>query len=159
MFLLTAVLLKGIFCLKIINFLFYRFCILNGKSKLDFKRISLDSFFVLFFFNFYINVVFISAIQQHKSAIFLYIYPFLLEPPSLTPILPLWVITEHQTGLPVLYSNFSPTIHFTHDQIRSDQISRSVVSDSLRPHESQHARPPCPSPTPGVHSDSRSSSQ
>ena len=31
--------------------------------------------------------------------------------------------------------------------IRSDQISRSVVSDSLRPHESQHARPPCPSPT------------
>ena len=35
--------------------------------------------------------------------------------------------------------------------IRSDQISRSVVSNSLRPHESQHARPPCPSPTPGVH--------
>ena len=34
----------------------------------------------------------------------------------------------------------------------SDQISHSVVSDSLRPHESQHARPPCPSPTPGVHS-------
>ena len=39
-------------------------------------------------------------------------------------------------------------------QIRSDQISRSVVSDSLRPHELQYARPPCPSPTPGVHSDS-----
>ena len=37
--------------------------------------------------------------------------------------------------------------------------SRSVVSDSLRPHESQHARPLCPSPTPGVHSDSRPSSQ
>ena len=33
---------------------------------------------------------------------------------------------------------------------RSDQISLSVMSDSLRPHESQHARPPCPSPTPGV---------
>ena len=31
----------------------------------------------------------------------------------------------------------------------------SVVSHSLRPHESQHARPACPSPTPGVHSDSR----
>ena len=40
--------------------------------------------------------------------------------------------------------------------IRSDQISRSVMSDSLRPHESQHARPPYPSPTPGVHSDSTS---
>ena len=41
----------------------------------------------------------------------------------------------------------------------SVQFSCSVVSDSLRPHESQHARPPCPSPTPGVHSDSRPSSQ
>ena len=37
----------------------------------------------------------------------------------------------------------------------SVQFSRSVVSDSLRPHELQHARPPCPSPTPGVHSNSR----
>ena len=41
----------------------------------------------------------------------------------------------------------------------SVQISRSVVSDSLWPHELQHARPPCPSPTPGVHSDSCPSSQ
>ena len=41
----------------------------------------------------------------------------------------------------------------------SVQFSRSVVSDSLWPHESQHARPPCPSPTPGVHSDSHPSSQ
>ena len=41
----------------------------------------------------------------------------------------------------------------------SIQFSCSVVSDSLRPHESQHARPPCPSPTPGVHWDSRASSQ
>ena len=40
----------------------------------------------------------------------------------------------------------------------SVQFSRSVLSDSLRPHESQHARPPCPSPTPGVHWDSRPSS-
>ena len=42
---------------------------------------------------------------------------------------------------------------------QSDQISRLVMSDSLRPHESQHARPPCPSPTPGVHWDSCASSQ
>ena len=40
-------------------------------------------------------------------------------------------------------------------KIRSDQISCSVVSDSLRPHELQHAKPLCPSQTPGVHSDSR----
>ena len=37
----------------------------------------------------------------------------------------------------------------------SGQFSHSVMSDYLRPHESQHARPPCPSPSPGVHSDSR----
>ena len=43
--------------------------------------------------------------------------------------------------------------------ISSVQFSRSVVSDSLWPHESQHSRPPCPSPTPRVHSDSRPSSQ
>ena len=36
----------------------------------------------------------------------------------------------------------------------SVQFSCSVVSDFLRPHELQHARPPCPSPTPRVHSDS-----
>ena len=36
----------------------------------------------------------------------------------------------------------------------SDHISRSVVSDSLRRHELQHSRPPCPSPTPRVHSNS-----
>ena len=45
------------------------------------------------------------------------------------------------------------------DLLLSVQFSCSVVSDSLQPHESQHARPPCPSPTPGVHSDSRPSSQ
>ena len=39
----------------------------------------------------------------------------------------------------------------------SVQFSHSVVSNSLRPHESQHSRPPCPSPTPGVYSDSRPS--
>ena len=44
-------------------------------------------------------------------------------------------------------------------QIRSDQISHSIVSNSLRPHESQHARLPCPSPSPRVHSDSPPSSQ
>ena len=43
--------------------------------------------------------------------------------------------------------------------LSSVQFSRSLASDSLRPHESQHARPPCPSPTPGVHSDSHPSSQ
>ena len=42
------------------------------------------------------------------------------------------------------------------DLFSSVQFSHSVVSDSLRPHESQHARPPCPSQSPGFHSDSHS---
>ena len=42
--------------------------------------------------------------------------------------------------------------------ISSVQFRHSVVSDSLQRHEFQHARPPCPSPTPGVHTDSCPSS-
>ena len=49
--------------------------------------------------------------------------------------------------------------HFEMCQFSSVQFSPSVVFDSSRPRELQHARPPCPSPTPGVHSDSRPSSQ
>ena len=56
----------------------------------------------------------------------------------------------------VLYKRMFPV---TPSHPLSVQFSRSVVSDSLQPHESQHARPPCPSPTPWVHSDSRPSSQ
>ena len=48
--------------------------------------------------------------------------------------------------------NWSKKLHLVNKA--SVQFSCWVVSDSLRPHELQHARPPCPSPTPGVHSDS-----
>ena len=58
-----------------------------------------------------------------------------------------------------LISYYYSHCSFLYISFRSDKISRSVVSDSLRPHESQHARPPCPSPTPGVHWDSHPSSQ
>ena len=65
--------------------------------------------------------------------------------------------------LPFLHSIFwLSSIHFTSrwkPKFISVQFSCSVVSNSLRPHESQYARPPCPSPTPGVHSNSRPSSQ
>ena len=57
-------------------------------------------------------------------------------------------ISDLSMNIPAVLSEFS-----------SVQFSRSVVSDSLRPHESQHARPPSPSPTPGVHSDSCPSCQ
>ena len=43
-------------------------------------------------------------------------------------------------------------------QFSSFQLSRSVMSNSLQPHELQHASPPCPSPTPGVYSNSCPSS-
>ena len=65
----------------------------------------------------------------------------------------MWKFTVHV----LLKSGFENFEHYFTST--SDQISRSVVSDSLRPHESQHARSPCPSPTPGVHSDSHPSSQ
>ena len=48
---------------------------------------------------------------------------------------------------------------FSDFQFSSVQFSHSVMSNSLWPHESQHTRPPCPSPTPGVLSDSHPSSQ
>ena len=50
-------------------------------------------------------------------------------------------------GIPKIWHNFN------------SQFSCSVVSDSLQPHESQHARPPCPSPTPGLHPNSCPSSR
>ena len=67
--------------------------------------------------------------------------------------------THTSDKLSFLYLIWACCLVSVNTQIRSDQISRSVVSNSLRPHESQHTRPPCPSPTPGVYSDSRPSSQ
>ena len=72
--------------------------------------------------------------------------------------------SESMVRLPIISVIFS----FFHQRLNSFlstgllspsvQFSHSVVSDSLRPHELQHTRPPCPSPTPGIHSDSHPSS-
>ena len=59
---------------------------------------------------------------------------------------------------PIIQREVSQTENHQYSII-SVQLSCSVVSDSLQPHELQHARPPCPSPTPRVHSDSCPSSQ
>ena len=48
----------------------------------------------------------------------------------------------------------SPSLFNLKAEFSSVQFSCSVVSDSLRPHEPQHPRPPCPSPTPGVYPNS-----
>ena len=58
----------------------------------------------------------------------------------------------------LIAKEFIGLLIFPNHQYLSVQFSRSVVSDSLQPHELQHARPPRPSPTPRVHSNSGPSS-
>ena len=67
----------------------------------------------------------------------------------------LWPLTLLDFPLPDWLTPLSFLYLLFHSSSNSSvQFSCSVVSDSLRPHESQHARPPCPSPTPGVHPNS-----
>ena len=73
-----------------------------------------------------------------------------------------WSCVKQIAREKLLYDTGSPVWSWDRQKVYiyiSDQISHSVVSDSLRPHESQHAKPPCPTPTPRVHWDSRPSSQ
>ena len=58
-----------------------------------------------------------------------------------------------------VYVNFLKNVFTISTSFSSVQFNLTVMSNSLRPHESQHARSLCASPTPGVHSDSRPSSQ
>ena len=79
----------------------------------------------------------------------------LINPPNFDASLPPSLSLFHFYHLecpspPLCAEKFYIAIKFS-----SVQFSRSVLSDSLRPHELQHARPPCPPPTPGVHSNSR----
>ena len=73
-----------------------------------------------------------------------------------------WAVGEARC---IRWNNHSSEIYFEIFVIYNEkyifasvQFSHSVMSDSLPPHEWQHARPPCPSPTPGVHSNPCSSS-
>ena len=66
---------------------------------------------------------------------------------------------KNNSSIYICYTILGISRNFYWGVFSSVQFSCSVISDSLRPHELQHARPPCPSPTPGVHSDSRPSSQ
>ena len=73
-----------------------------------------------------------------------------------------WVSSLHQVAkvleLQLQHQSFQ-WIFRIFSEVSSVQFSHSVMSDSLWPHESQHARPPCPSPTPRVHSNSCPSSR
>ena len=63
----------------------------------------------------------------------------------------LWTTREYHTVHWSPHSCYTHLETFVYVNHVSVQFSRSVVSDSLRPHEMQHTRPSCPSPTPGVH--------
>ena len=90
------------------------------------------------------NVVFISAIQQCESAIYMYtgicvqvyiqVYTYPLPP--IPPSHPSSVITEHQAGLLVLYSSFLLVIYFIHDSVCVCVYINATfsVSPSLSPH-------------------------
>ena len=60
--------------------------------------------------------------------------------------------------LKVAFTCYWDFVYLVSVQFRHSVLSDSLLSDSLRPHELQHARSPCPSPTPGVHSNSCPSS-
>ena len=81
--------------------------------------------------------------QDDLSALYLLYTLFLLLLHQLH--LRSWGTRSRRLGMPALES--------------LSQFSRSVMSDSLRPHGLQHARPPCPSPTPGAYPNSCASSQ
>ena len=70
------------------------------------------------------------------------------------------ILDEAQAGIKIAGRNIN-NLRYADDTtlISSVQFSCSVVSNSLQPHESQHVRPPCPSPTPRVHPNSCSLSQ
>ena len=90
-------------------------------------------------------------VTQTKSLASLWFLPFHIFLHVVTPLIPPW----QQMYLSVLLTPCSPLTL----QSSPVQFSCSVVSDSLQPHELQHARPPCPSPTPRAHPNSCPSSQ
>ena len=107
-----------------------------------------------------LSVLFIRLLQSDWN-MFSSIQLFLLASTSTSELHIVWKapwVFSYKIHLPTCPIPFLPSI-LIRSVISSVQFSHSVVSDSLRPHELQHARPPCPSPTPGVHPDSRPSSQ
>ena len=69
------------------------------------------------------------------------------------------LLQHHISKVSILRCSAFFMVQFSHPNMTTEktelsvQFSQSLVSDSLQPHGLQHARPPCPSPTPGVHSN------
>ena len=95
----------------------------------------------------------------HPLVFLLYIYYLDINPKCISPDGPYPVpfpysLLPHSV-LPIVFTTVHSSILVTCSaQFSSVQFSHSVMSDSLWPHELQHARLPCPSPTPGVYSNS-----
>ena len=93
--------------------------------------------------------------------------PIIQPPPVLISCLTIVWCQNQEIDIDKIHRAYSDFISYTciHFSLSlcmcvySVQFSRSVMSDSLRPHELQHARPPCPSPAPRVHSNSCRSSR
>ena len=84
-------------------------------------------------------------------------HPLQLYSSATSSMQPSWLFTQQSPSISFfLYSCNTEGILISLQSV--SQFSRSVVYDSLQPHELQHSRPPCPSPTPGVHSNSSPSS-
>ena len=87
----------------------------------------------------------------------LHVFPIPIPPPTSLSTRFLWVFPVHQVreciskSLPQNRKGNYVTLQVLASSV---QFSRSVVSDTLQPHGLKHARPPCPSPTPGVYSNS-----
>ena len=135
---------------------------LNGKKKnilyvsCDSFKITVTMFIVYSHYSVSLNVE-MCMMLTHFSHVLLF--------------MTLWTVA-HQAPLSIAFSRqecwnglpYPPPGHLPNPEIESAslmsptfssvQFSRSVLSNSLRPHELQHARPPCPSPAPGVHSNS-----
>ena len=110
-----------------------------------------QNFWVLFYFQFVFTLLW-KPLGTSAESLKYFSYPSSLK--ELT-----WELHNHTFNRNNVIKAYSDCILGSKPYIVSVQFSHSVVSDSFRPHELQHARPPCPSPTPGVHLDSCPSSQ
>ena len=105
-----------------------------------------QNFWVLFYFQFAFTLLWKSLGTSAESLKY-FSYPSSLK--ELT-----WELHNHTFSRNNVIKAYSDCILSSMPYIVSVQFSHLVLSDSLPPHELQHTRPPCPSPTPGVHSNS-----
>ena len=107
-----------------------------------------------------------SLLQHHSSKASILRHSAFFTTKIITMVWSLTFPTTHEKTLHMditrwssLRSEWLYSLQPKMEKLYQREISCSVVSNSLRPHESQHTRAPCPSPSPGVHSNSRPSSQ